>query len=74
MTKMTLTCDHGDGYAITHQFEKECLPDVVAALDTFLRGCGFVFDGCLTIEAPEPTSLKAEYERNKYYFDFDRNR
>ena len=72
MPKFTLICDHGgDSLKTTLEFDQDTLPDVVANMDTFLRGCGFFFDGCLTIEEPEPEPYR---QHSRHYYDFDRNR
>ena len=38
-----------DGYKNKLKFESDDLSDVVANLEIFLKGCGFVFDGALDI-------------------------
>ena len=55
MPKFTLIAEHYDEMTgdiestVTHQFDKEYLPDVVMAMQEFLRGVGYYFDGELNI-------------------------
>jgi hypothetical protein len=38
-----------DGYKNRLEFESDDLGDVVANMEIFLKGCGFIFDGALDI-------------------------
>ena len=35
---------NGTTFTVTHEFEAEVLTEVVDYINTFLHGCGFVFD------------------------------
>ena len=48
MTKYTLIMKD-DGYKNRLEFESDDLGDVVANMEIFLKGCGFIFDGALDI-------------------------
>jgi len=46
--KMTFTCDNGPGEAkIVYEVEGSYLPKVLENFELFLKGSGFVFNGCL---------------------------
>jgi hypothetical protein len=53
MPKFTFICDHNDslgpGPKLTYESERVFIDDVLFDLQDFLKGCGFVFDGELTI-------------------------
>ncbi len=38
-----------DGYKNKLEFESDDLSDVIANMEIFLKGCGFIFDGALDI-------------------------
>jgi hypothetical protein len=38
-----------DGYKNKLEFESDDLSDVIANMEIFLKGCGFIFDGVLDI-------------------------
>jgi hypothetical protein len=38
-----------DGYKNKLEFESDDLSDVIANIEIFLKGCGFIFDGALDI-------------------------
>jgi hypothetical protein len=42
-----------DGYKNTLEFESDDLGDVIANMELFLKGCGFIFDGALDIHTGE---------------------
>jgi hypothetical protein len=48
MTKYILIMKD-DGYKNRLEFESDDLGDVVANMEIFLKGCGFIFDGALDI-------------------------
>jgi hypothetical protein len=52
MTKYKLEMKD-DGYKNKLEFESDDLSDVVANLEIFLKGCGFIFDGALDIHTGE---------------------
>jgi hypothetical protein len=52
MPKFKLICDHScalDTHVVTHEFNAEYLPDVLANIRMFLQGAGFVIDGVIDI-------------------------
>jgi len=51
MPKFTLSAEwaHGDSLKVTHEFDKEYLPDVIEQFQTFLKGCGYHFNGDLDL-------------------------
>lgn len=52
MTKYKLEMKD-DGYKNKLEFESDDLGDVVANMEIFLKGCGFIFDGALDIHTGE---------------------
>ena len=42
-----------DGYKNALKFESDDLGDVIANMEIFLKGCGFIFDGVLDIHDGE---------------------
>jgi len=52
MTKYILIMKD-DGYKNRLEFESDDLGDVVANMEIFLKGCGFIFDGALDIHTGE---------------------
>ncbi len=42
-----------DGYKNKLEFESEDLGDVIANMELFLKGCGYIFDGALDIHTGE---------------------
>jgi len=48
MTKYKLEMKD-DGYKNKLEFESDDLSDVIANIEIFLKGCGFIFDGALDI-------------------------
>lgn len=63
--KMTFTCEHygWDDFTgkqkepiskITFETKSDALSDIVTDFESFLRGCGFSFDGVLDIVDPDP--------------------
>lgn len=63
--KMTFTCEHYDWddftgkqkepiSKITFETKSVALSDIVTDFESFLRGCGFGFDGVLDIVDPDP--------------------
>ena len=52
MTKYILTMKD-DGYKNKLEFESDDLGDVIANMEIFLKGCGFIFDGALDIHTGE---------------------
>ncbi len=42
-----------DNSHIEHTVNSVSLPDLINEFENFLRGCGFIFDGHLTIEDEE---------------------
>lgn len=89
MTKFTLICDQScdlDTHIINHTFTGGTLDDVLPNIEEFLRGCGYYFDGYLTIaEIPtiEEVNLGAGVDitmggagnqHSQHFFDKDRNR
>ncbi len=78
MPKFLLTADWDDDTRVTHTFNVEQLDDVVMNMDQFLRGCGFFYDGELTIcEQPGlqyNTDCQFEFtddQKNRYATAFD---
>ena len=77
MPKFTLTCDHGDGYVVTHQFEQEYLPNVLENIELFIKGCGYINEGYLDYvsDGDFRTSELANLDDHSiWYNDTDRNR
>jgi hypothetical protein len=52
MTKYKLEMKD-DGYKNKLEFESDDLSDVIANMEIFLKGCGFIFDGALDIHTGE---------------------
>jgi hypothetical protein len=52
MTKYKLVMED-DGYKNTLKFDSDDLSDVIANMEIFLKGCGFIFDGVLDIHTGE---------------------
>ena len=50
-----------DGYKNKLEFESDDLSDVVANIEIFLKGCGFIFDGALDIH-------KGDVETNAMHY------
>ena len=42
-----------DGYRNRLEFDSDDLGDVIANMEIFLKGCGFIFDGALDIHTGE---------------------
>jgi hypothetical protein len=80
MPKFTLTCEHDDGTVVTHQLEKDYLPEVLESVDLFLRGCGYYTDGYLDYVSDgdfrdsELVNLQDDCDHSMWYNDVDRNR
>ena len=58
--KFTLTCQHEkfspygtklteNGTKVTHEFSEISLEEILPEMESFLRGCGFYFEGRLNI-------------------------
>jgi hypothetical protein len=96
MTKYTLKQEY-PGYSgmhtsapketVTIEFEGDiALPQMLEKFETFLRGCGFYFDGHLELvdeqfpdwtgqpEETEDWSTEQGFEHSEYYFDTERNK
>lgn len=85
MPKFTLTAEWDDDTKVTHTFNQETLDEVVMYMEHFLRGCGYFYDGELTIcEQPglqyntscDPFELDCRFEfsddqKNRYATAFD---
>lgn len=77
MPKFTLTCDHGDGYVVTHQFEQEYLPNVLENIELFIKGCGYINEGYLDYVSDgdfRTSELVNLDDHSIWYNDTDRNR
>lgn len=57
MSKMTFICEHFDGQKITFETQSELLTDVLSDLESFLKGCGYHFNGVLDFVDPESDTL-----------------
>jgi hypothetical protein len=49
MSKFTYICEHVTGEKNTYTCDREFLPEVLADIEQFLKGCGYVFDGVVDI-------------------------
>jgi hypothetical protein len=72
MTKYKLEMKD-DGYKNKLEFESDDLGDVVANMEIFLKGCGFIFDGALDIHTGEVQKnamhYTPRYESNNKFDD-----
>ena len=95
MTKYTLKQEY-PGYSgmhtsapketVTIEFEGDItIPEMLEKFETFLRGCGFYFDGHLDFvdeqfpdwtgqDETEDWSDEQGFEHSEYYFDTERNK
>jgi len=68
MPKFTLIAewnydDCDDNIKVTHEFNKEYLPDVIEQFETFLKGCSYHFNGNLEL-VTEDDHLNYEYKES----------
>jgi hypothetical protein len=72
MTKYILIMKD-DGYKNRLEFESDDLGDVVANMEIFLKGCGFIFEGALDIHTGEVEKnamhYVAKYESDNKFDD-----
>ena len=71
MTKYKLEMKD-DGYKNKLEFESDDLGDVIANIEIFLKGCGFIFDGALDIHTGEVQKNAMHYiarYESDYKFD-----
>jgi hypothetical protein len=63
------------GYKNRLEFESDDLGDVVANMEIFLKGCGFIFDGALDIHTGEVQKnamhyiAKMKYQQDREFDD-----
>jgi len=59
--KFTLSASepYGNKSFVTHSFSADVLDDVLDMMDQFLKGCGYVYDGYVTI-VPEEEDISEE--------------
>jgi hypothetical protein len=55
-----------DGYRNKLEFDSDDLGDVIANMELFLKGCGFIFDGALDIHT-------GEVEKNAMHYIYKAN-
>ena len=55
-----------DGYRNRLEFDSDDLGDVIANMEIFLKGCGFIFDGALDIHT-------GEVEKNAMHYIYRAN-
>jgi hypothetical protein len=61
-----------EGFKTSLEFDSEDLGDVLANIEIFLRGCGFIFDGALDIHEGEVKMNAMHYVyRSKTDREFD---
>ena len=76
MSKFTFTCEEVEGKVNTArnvQFSAVHLDDIIEEFELFLKGCGFYFDGHLTVMDDDFTPTE-EVIHSKYYYETDRNK
>ena len=82
MPKMTFICQHIDPFTkrelaeVTYKSNREVLDEVIEDFQDFLKGCGYNFNGTLTIVEDEDMIINSidDVQHNDYYYDTDRNR
>lgn len=86
MPKFKLICDHScalDTHVVTHEFNSECLPDVLEHIQYFLKGAGYQINGTLDFISDDeyygtPPAMYDETDvlsgHSEYYFDTERNK
>ena len=62
-----------DGYRNRLEFDSDDLGDVIANMEIFLKGCGFIFDGALDIHTGEvkKNAMHYIYTANNTDREFD---
>lgn len=82
MPKMTFICQHIDPFTkdelaeVTYKSNNESLDEVIEDFQDFLKGCGYNFNGTLTIIENEGMIINSidDVQHNDYYYDTNRNR
>ena len=70
MAKYKLEMQEED-YKTSLEFNSDDLSDVVASMEHFLKGCGFIFDGALDIHDGEVQMNAMHYTYKTMYRDRD---